>query len=636
MKIRNLILAMLASLAVVSCTNEDVLEDVNTSPQSIIEESEAFLSFSIVQGASTRALVEGTSSGDTHGDAENSGHTSTGTSDEANVEKVLIVYYNTDANSTDGFCGTFDVGTDITVNNGAYSPSAPFQVNTTGEYKVAVVLNPCSALETLTATNRADALNHYSTIVNGTYSGDVSGLIGANKDYFMMTNKSEVTIKVEATNNFTNPATPAAAIEVERVVAKLTYRTVKTDNIYDIQANQYKYELVSQAAWVKAADGSRKYYENGFYPAHTGDKELNNRVKFYVAIINDTPCYYIQEKDNTGALVEYEGLAGATTKKAISLVEYTLPSGAVVVYEGTQSTSNPTEVTYKVQLTDYALFNLNTSSYYVRHTSTTPAVAANTKPFGQLLNGNYLMDPYTTTKSTFEWANGAWTTTFDGAQYFGTTAWGTVKSGLNNANTWTALPTGAGEAVEGDAHGTYATTGALLGYVMENSVKSENQLMDMTTGIVFKAKMMDASGNPLPVMFEYNGSYFKDLESLNAAVNNSPLKDYSTADYEGGIINEAFIEALGVNVFENGECYYVAVQLKHFDDGDDTALGINEYSKVRNNVYSVGVTSVQGFGFSESSIEELHEISPSVDESIYLTLDAQILPWIVRYTDVEF
>jgi hypothetical protein len=57
---------------------------------------------------------------------------------------------------------------------------------------------------------------------------------------------------------------------------------------------------------------------------------------------------------------------------------------------------------------------------------------------------------------------------------------------------------------------------------------------------------------------------------------------------------------------------------------------------MRNNIYSVGVTSLNGFGFSEDNIEEITEVEEGTAESIYLTLSAEILPWIVRYTNVEF
>ena len=57
---------------------------------------------------------------------------------------------------------------------------------------------------------------------------------------------------------------------------------------------------------------------------------------------------------------------------------------------------------------------------------------------------------------------------------------------------------------------------------------------------------------------------------------------------------------------------------------------------MRNNVYSVAVTSVDKFGFSEMEMVELENAIEGGSESIYLTLEAKILPWIVRFTDVEF
>ena len=636
MKIKNLMLGMLASLTIASCTNDEILEDVNNPQQPAIEESESYMTFAIVQGASTRVL-NGNSTGDQDGNAENSGHASTGTTNEANVKEVMIVYYNTDETSNDGYCGTITVGNEVINNNGVYEPAAPFLVNTTGEYKVAVVLNPCAALKSLTASNRIDAEKHYETVINGEYEGNANGLIGTNQDAFMMTNKSEITINVTANNNEATPATPETAIEVERVVAKMTYRTINENNIYDITAEQYAYELNHIAAWVKAANGSYTYYADGFYPAHSGEKELNERIHFFVAIINGETLYFIQETDEKNALIEYTGEItgenGVEEKTAKSLIAFELPEGTMIIYEG-QQVGEATEIDYKVQLTDYALFNLNNKSYYVRHTNATPANANSVKPFGQLINNNYLAEPNTAAKSSFTWANNSWGTDFNGATYFGNSAWATVKAALETEDIWTTLPTGDGESVD-SAHGNYATTGALLGYVLENSVVAENQLMDMTTGIVFKAKMMDAEGNPLPLMLRYNDNFYKDLESLNAALGaESPLKDFTTQQY-GETISKKDLEELGIEVYENGECYYIAAQIKHFDNNAES-LGINEYIKMRNNIYSVGVTSLNGFGFSEDNIEEITEVEEGTAESIYLTLSAEILPWIVRYTNVEF
>ena len=125
------------------------------------------------------------------------------------------------------------------------------------------------------------------------------------------------------------------------------------------------------------------------------------------------------------------------------------------------------------------------------------------------------------------------------------------------------------------------------------------------------------------------------MESLNGALGaESPLKDFATQQY-GETISKKDLEDLGVEVYENGECYYIAAQIKHFDNNAES-LGINEYIKMRNNIYSVGVTSLNGFGFSEDNIEEITEVEEGTAESIYLTLSAEILPWIVRYTNVEF
>ena len=169
--------------------------------------------------------------------------------------------------------------------------------------------------------------------------------------------------------------------------------------------------------------------------------------------------------------------------------------------------------------------------------------------------------------------------------------------------------------------------------MFENGVTADFQTMDKTTSIVFKGQILDEGGNAV-TLFKYDESFYKDLEALFNDVTGLP-GNWTTQQYLDGTIDAEDLKGIGISVYENGYCYYAA-QIKHFDDGNAETTGPNEFIKMRNNVYSVAVTSVDKFGFSEMEMVELENAIEGGSESIYLTLEAKILPWIVRFTDVEF
>ena len=87
-----------------------------------------------------------------------------------------------------------------------------------------------------------------------------------------------------------------------------------------------------------------------------------------------------------------------------------------------------------------------------------------------------------------------------------------------------------------------------------------------------------------------------------------------------------------LNVYYDGKCYYYSAQIKHFEDGKDNAAGVMEYAIMRNNIYSLAVTNVKGIG---SATLELTPNAPVVDVSAYVNLEVSILPWIVRFNDLD-
>lgn len=619
MKTRLFLTIVMAGLLAVSCTKDDMLTPTN---EPTAEMAQAYLTFDIVSGVNSTRSVDGDSSGDVHGDANNSGHSHVGTEGESKVSKIMLVFYNTNDETSggDGLAKTYSIGENQSVgiqknSDGSYTPSESFLVNSTGLYKVMVVANPPAELEQKSASNSQGAKAIYNDILNGTYSGQVSGLMGENADYFMMANQSEVTVNVTAANNKDNPAKPANSINIERVLAKTTFRQVAQDNTYKVTADKYSYSIETVAGWVYQSESSSyKYYASGFAAATTNEKNLNDRRSIYVAVIDGVTRYFTSTSDYTGYLNGVETVA----KLMVEDTELASVEGFFPIYTGVKDMSVTGTTEYSVQLLEYALVNLNNSTYYIRHTG-----AQSAAPFGNLGTSNFLFDP----NSSFKNAEG----TFDGSSYF-SNPWTSYKNSVSELP-FAALPgsdsdhgavTGAQEA---------QTVGSLLGYIFENGVNPSNQTTDKTTGIVFKGQIKDELGNPV-TLFKYEDSYYKSLEVLFSSVEGLP-GSWTTQQFADGIIDADDLKGLGISVYEDGYCYYVA-QIKHFDDGNADTAGPNEFIKLRNNVYSVAVKSVDKFGFSELDMPELEDAIEGGDESVYMTLEAKILPWVVRFTDVEF
>lgn len=620
MRTKLFVIALLAGIMAISCTKEEVLTPTD---QPTSEMANAYFTFDIVSGVNSTRSVDGNPSGDTHGNADNSGHLHVGTAGENTVSKIMLVFYNTnnETENGDGLAKTYDVGDNISVgivknSDGSYSPSESFMVYTTGVYKVLVIANPTNTLAAKNATNSADAKAIYNEIINGNHRGAVSDMMGANADYFMMANQNEVTINVTATNNKENPAKPAGSINIERVLAKATYRQVEEGNTYGIKATKYKYTISTVSGWVQNSSGSYTYYSSGFAAATTNEKNVNERSNIYVAVMDGETKYYTSTTDYTSYVDDVE----TTAKLMVENTSLASDPNFYPLYTATKNVVEVVETDYNLQLLEYALVNLNNSTYYIRHTGTQTAA-----PFGTLGPNTYLFDPNSPGKNT----SGA----FDGTNYF-SNAWTTYKSAVSTLP-FATLP-GSDDDHGAVTNAQEATTvGGLLGYMFENGLQADYQTMDKTTSIVFKGKITDADGAGV-TLFRYDDSFYKDLESLFEDVANMPgAGQWTTQQYIDGTIDTDDLKDLGIYVYKDGICYYAA-QIKHFDDGNAENAGVNEFIKMRNNVYSIAVTNVDQIGFSEMEMIELENAIESGSESIYLTLEAKIVPWIVRFTDVEF
>ena len=681
MKIKSLLIGMLASIALVGCTNEDPIDNGTNEQQQEAVRMDAYMTLSIASSTnSSRAVNGGTTTGDNHGNPEHSGHENVGTADENKVNSILVCFYNTATGSTDGFCNIYNMTSESSVSSentynsydtsfekkadGTYDLTNPFALNSLGDYKVLVVLNPADAFKSKTANNAAGAKAIYDEIIKGNATS-VAAIIGAGKNNFMMANRKEVTIKVTKENNDpAKAATAGEAIEVERVASKITFRPTAVsenypdkgdlkngNNLYTITEKKYDYEVEKADFWVLNADGVYNYLTD-LYEA----KEPNGAIYWvYFDGEGKQTRYTDTGVPHTGDL---EGKS-EVTKNIVKASEYT----GTIVFVGTKVETGDTE-NYYVQLQRYALVNLNNKVYYVRHTSATPASATNENYWGTVSTTNYLIEPNTAAKSalTFDATNLVWPTGSTASTYFTNdfkTVTDAVVSGSNYDTYFKNLPgTADADAANKNvtpsdepASGTdpeYSNVGGLLDYCLENSILAGNQNVLTSTGVIFEAQIYDKDGNIVPLMLEYQGSFYPSFIALVEAtkegddITTSPFWMYTDEDYNQ--MDESTKAALattlansGVTLYRNGKCYYFSAEIKHYDD-KASSKGVMEYAIMRNNIYSLAVNSVNSFGFSSINLASGIEGAQSSTETekVYLTMEAKILPWVVRFNDIEF
>ena len=168
-------------------------------------------------------------------------------------------------------------------------------------------------------------------------------------------------------------------------------------------------------------------------------------------------------------------------------------------------------------------------------------------------------------------------------------------------------------------------------YCFENAVDKDKQVNALVTGIVFAGQIYTdaACTKAVDVMYKYKGVFYRELRDLLA--NNSTdtalegLTDYSTDD-QAAAVN-------GLDVYKGGKCFYYANEIKHFDNKQPTVRGVMEFAIMRNNIYSLKVSEINAIG--SSTVEPVYS-APAEDEGAYISVTAEILPWIVRFNDMEF
>lgn len=641
MKIKGLLLGMLACAAMVACTNDDIVENNVDNPQpEELANVPAYITVSL-SGSSNSSRAE--VNGDADGDAEDSGHHNAGLAKENNVNEMLVVIKSLDENGSGAknsgiaeIVSSTDFTTSGTENEPIYTATKKFKV-LAGEHKVLVIVNPIDAIKEAipTATDFGGIGDFYDDLLKSdlkTYKSTLNDVANtADGGSFMMTNREEVQVK--ATSAHTEEAPRVANIFVERVVSKITFRNTTIEgqdenNTYPIEFGvTFKgYKLVGDNNYIVSTDAKGAFV--AVEVSQVDEVEYEPGKKYIKNIMYSTPLkvYTWDATNGVGSIRLAEFVMDNGSSIPADNIYYVKAVGdtPIPVYETYTSTISD----WKVQLTEYALINLNNNLYTVRHTAN--ALGENIVPFGYLDGQNYIADPWFTAKNKANTAaenfNGAtWFTNTladvaaETAGTFTTPSFFKSLSGLNEDN---------GTDYEGNAEHNNKP-GLTMDYCFENTTLATKQKQGLTTGIVFKATLIPSASQTFGVMYQYGNEVYTKLEEIIKAYGptNAAIAEL-TPDSENEDVRKA-----GIKVYDEGECYYYTNQIKHFDNGDNTVAGNMEFAIVRNNIYSLAVTSIKSIGDAA--------IDPNADtdnESAvgYIEINARILPWIVRYNNIEF
>lgn len=326
--------------------------------------------------------------------------------------------------------------------------------------------------------------------------------------------------------------------------------------------------------------------------------------------------------------------AGGTSVSSTSNVnKYTSFSNTV------NTINNITDITLK----GYYVVNARKEGYYFRHvdketSATSSLVLAN---FGNSSTSlQYVVDPKTYSK-TYETTSGPALASNYGNWYLqGSAAFGLSNFGTGSSSlTFTNMP--------GYSTSSNAAETEVAAYCYENTMLKDKQKSGYTTGIVFKAeispsKMMEAvsGGNSgvseqttignISEIFYHSGIFYKDIAALKAA---GVLLDNGTSSSSGSDA-PADLKKNDVQCFKKGSadgkfvCYY-PYWIKHIPS-ENTAEDVMEFGIVRNNVYKVTVTKIQGVGKDGVTEDIITDTETDDPTTVLLNVKLSIKPWVVR------
>lgn len=336
-----------------------------------------------------------------------------------------------------------------------------------------------------------------------------------------------------------------------------------------------------------------------------------------------------------------EQTIAATVERMMGKITVTA-GGANVASAANVYTSFSTTVTAignitNITLTGYYVVNARKEGYYFRHvdkesTATNPLAEANYGNSSTSLP--YVVDPKTYSK-TYSGTPAALANSYADWYLQGSGAFSLSSFG-SFGGSYTAMP----------GYSSSAAETKVAAYCYENTMLKEKQKNGYTTGIVFKAeiapsKMMqkktgsggveeNSTFTSMSEIFYHSGIFYKDIAALKEA--GVLLADGTTSSSASGA--PADLKKNDVQCFKKGSgdgkfvCYY-PYWIKHISS-DDVAEDVMEFGIVRNNVYKVTVTSIQGVGKDGVTEDIITDTETDDPTTVLLNVKLSIKPWTVR------
>ena len=572
MKIKGLLFGLFACAALAACTNDDIVENNGKGEQEKVKAN-----LTLVIGAATNSSRAA--------DNEAGDAIEPGTGGESGVTDAVVLLHKEDKEFafflTSEQLNQQGSGSSIT-----YEPQ--LTVAESGNYGVIVILNPCQEIKTAinsfigngTLPSGKESMYDYITSyeVKAT-TGDNPTSVIATDNKFMMVNKVAVAANV-VSNQAGTPST--TSVDVERVVSKITYMPTQDNNLYKVEDVTAKYTVTTASGW-RVEDNIATYMTGMACGTLNGKNIYEHKGVYY------------EENGTYSGSAEHKG--ETLYKKMIGVDQ------EQIKWKTTQTTGSRN---WYVKLDKVALVNLSNSVYAVRHLAT----ESNWDPsfFGTLSSSNYLMDPNTVAKN-----NGG----TEYADYFYNVANAVKQVQVTNISDeetdafksyFKGLPTVADED----------NVGTTLAYCFENIVKKANQNGNYVTGVIFRGQICNEDGTSYNNnVYKYKGKYYLSL--AEAAANN------------GKSVTEVEADTDNLITYESGHCYYCSKDIFHHEGS-----GTMERAIMRNNAYVLKVTGFKTIGSAEIVFPTDDDQGEDTDKNFYLKLTSTILPWQVRFNNIEF
>lgn len=574
MKIKGLLFGLFACAALAACTNDDIVENNGKGEQEKVKAN-----LTLVIGAATNSSRAA--------DNETGDTIDPGTGVESGVTDAVVLLHKEGKEFafflTSEQLNKQGSGTSIT-----YEPQ--LTVAESGNYGVIVILNPCQEIKTAinsfigdgTLPSGKESMYDYITSyeVKATTGDNPTSAI-ATDNKFMMVNKVAVAANV-VSNEKDKPST--ASVDVERVVSKITYMPTQTNNLYKVEDTTVKYTVTTTDGW-RVENNIATYMTGMACGTLEGSAIYEHKGVYYTSTGTQHPA----ANDNPAAT-----LFERTSDVNPEAIKWT-------------TTNENTTRNWFVKLDKVALVNLSNSVYAVRRRATADTWNSPTF-FGTLSSSEYLMDPNTLVKNNGE---------TEYADYFYNVASAVKQVQVTNMSDqetddfksyFKDLPTVADED----------KVGTTLAYCFENIVKKANQNGNYVTGVIFRGQICNADGTSYNNnVYKYKGKYYLSL--AEAAANN------------GKSVTEVEADTDNLITYESGHCYYCSKDIFHHEGS-----GTMERAIMRNNAYVLKVTGFKTIGSAEIVFPTDDEQGEDTDKNFYLKLTSTILPWQVRFNNIEF